>query len=632
MSVDSAPASGAVVDAEARRRRLVLEGTLELQAADDEESVVRALPLVVTSVFGAERAWVEPGSFDAGCPLAGDAPADASIAVQGHDGAVVTLHVRLGRRGAVGADELAGLEALVRVAEHNLERIASLQALARQRCEADLIAGLAQRLAPVSDGRRAAAITLETLLGALDVDSGGVLHVERGAFRPLALGDGVPAALRAAFETGMPLERGRTRYDWLRGEPVFEEDYALVGDDPWLRSLGLRAHASVPVLDDGGEPLALIKLGSFRAPRTWSSAERDLIQRLASTFGAAMARITLVERQAELLEVVRLLAHTREPRRLYQRVVEAAVRIVPGADAGSLAVRGDDGTFAFEGAVGYDLDAIRRATMTEAGLLAWYGRGEGGWQAGVPRVLVGAEVMKASMASAESTSKTVFVEDGRVPALRASLCVPIAYREQVLAVLNVDSFSRQDAFGRRSVETAQTLGDHAAVVVRRVQDIAALGRSALTDSLTGVGNRVAFNQALEHALRRARRYGEHVGVAILDVNGFKRVNDTLGHLVGDRVLVAVATALRGTLRDSDAVFRWGGDEFAVIMPHLEPRAACTAIKRLVAAVEDVDEWGIRLGASVGLALFPDDGRDHETLLRCADERMYLDKATSDGQR
>lgn len=629
MSRSGALASYTGAEADATRGRLVLERTLELHAADDEEAVLRALPLIATNVLGAERAWVEPVTAIDPNAAAVDAHADASITLRVQGIAHAMLHVRVQRHGAVGADELAGFEALARVAEHSLERLASLRALARQCFEAELITGLAQRLARVSDGRRAAALTLETLLGALDVESGAVLQVDRGAFRPLALSDGVPAPVRAALEKGVPLDRGNRRYDWLRGEPVFEDDYALVGDDPLLHSLGLRANASIPVRDDGDEPLALIKLGSFRAPHRWQDDERTLIQRLASTYGAAMARITLSERQAELLEVVRLLAQTREPQRLYQHVVEAGVRIVPGADAGSLLVRGEDGTFAFEGAVGYDLEAIRRATMTEEGLLAWYGRGEAGWCAGVPRVLVGSEVMEASMASAGETSKAVFVQDGRVQALRASLCVPIAHQGRVLALLNVDSFSLDEAFGRRSVEIAQTLGDHAAVVVHRVQDIAALGRSALTDSLTGVGNRVAFNQALEHALRRARRYDEHVGVAILDIDGFKRVNDTFGHLVGDRVLVAVATALRATLRDSDGVFRWGGDEFALIMPHLEPGAASATIERLVKAVADVDDWGMRLSASVGLALYPDDAHDHEGLLRCADERMYRDKTAGD---
>ncbi len=629
MSRGGIPTLSAGGDAEARRCRLVLEGALELHAAHDEEAVLRALPLVATNVIGAERAWTEPVTANGPNAMAGAAHADVSISVHGQDGALAALHVRLRRRDAVSVDEMAGLEALVRVAESSLERVASLRKLARQRYEADVIAALAERLALVADGRCAAAMTLDALLGALDVESGGVLHVDRGAFRPLALSDGVPAPVRATLEKGVPLDRGSTRYDWLRGEPVFEEDYALVGDDPLLRSLGLRANASIPVRDDGDEPLALIKLGSFQAPHRWSADERALVQRLASTFGAAMARITMSERQAELLEVVRLLAQAREPQRLYRRVVEAGIRIVPGADAGSLLVRGEDGTFAFEGAVGYDLEAIRRATMTEEGLLAWYGRGEPNWRAGVPRVLVGSEVVDASMASADETSKAVFVEDGRVRALRASLCVPIAHQERVLALLNVDSFSRDDAFGRRSVEIAQSLGDHAAVVVHRVQDIAALGRSALTDSLTGVGNRVAFNQALEQALLRARRYDENVGVAILDIDGFKRVNDTFGHLVGDRVLVAVAAALRSALRDSDGVFRWGGDEFALIMPHLGPKAASATIERVVTAVADVDAWGMPLSASVGLAVFPDDADDHEGLLRRADERMYRHKATGD---
>lgn len=150
------------------------------------------------------------------------------------------------------------------------------------------------------------------------------------------------------------------------------------------------------------------------------------------------------------------------------------------------------------------------------------------------------------------------------------------------------------------------------------------------DPLTGLPNRALAADRFIQAGARARRNGQHVALLFLDLDGFKAVNDGLGHLMGDRVLREVADRLATTLRESDTVARLGGDEFLVLLPDLPTRSilepVCARILSAFAAPFEVAGQHHRLTASIGIALFPDDGDTLEVLLRFADAAMYRAKA------
>jgi diguanylate cyclase (GGDEF)-like protein len=116
---------------------------------------------------------------------------------------------------------------------------------------------------------------------------------------------------------------------------------------------------------------------------------------------------------------------------------------------------------------------------------------------------------------------------------------------------------------------------------------------------------------------------------MLDLDNIKQVNDRFGHATGDAALKEVAAALKASKRDTDSVFRWGGDEFVVLLPEVRPEAAHHAMQRLLERVSAIDVQGLKLGASVGLASYPTDGLDAEGLLHRADGRMYEKKAKAD---
>jgi diguanylate cyclase (GGDEF)-like protein len=151
---------------------------------------------------------------------------------------------------------------------------------------------------------------------------------------------------------------------------------------------------------------------------------------------------------------------------------------------------------------------------------------------------------------------------------------------------------------------------------------------ALHDSLTGLPNRVLFHDRIELTLANARRTRAKAAVLLLDLDGFKEINDALGHASGDELLRELAVRLRGTLRDTDTIARLGGDEFGVVMPAESAAEVLETATRIHDAVEEPFEIGglsLAVKTSVGGVLFPDDASDSDTLVRFADVAMYAAK-------
>jgi diguanylate cyclase (GGDEF)-like protein/PAS domain S-box-containing protein len=185
-----------------------------------------------------------------------------------------------------------------------------------------------------------------------------------------------------------------------------------------------------------------------------------------------------------------------------------------------------------------------------------------------------------------------------------------------------------------------TLGDRT-VTISFVRDVSArraytegLEHQALHDPLTGLANRVLFDTHLQHALVIGRQTGQSGAVLVIDLDGFKRVNDTLGHAHGDMLLKQVADRLVGALRKTDTVARLGGDEFAILLGGSTNLAAASAIawklRQTCAAGFRLADGSIRVSASIGIALFPEHGTTTAELLRRADSAMYVAKRAGDG--
>jgi len=156
---------------------------------------------------------------------------------------------------------------------------------------------------------------------------------------------------------------------------------------------------------------------------------------------------------------------------------------------------------------------------------------------------------------------------------------------------------------------------------------------AYHDGLTALPNRSLFNKLLGQAISQAQRHHRQLAVAFIDLDGFKQINDTLGHEAGDELLTEVASRLKGCLRDSDAVARLGGDEFVVLLSELvEEKYAATVAQKIVSAIAKpftLLGQEFRVTASIGISTYPTDGVDEPTLTKNADIAMY--QAKEDGK-
>jgi len=161
------------------------------------------------------------------------------------------------------------------------------------------------------------------------------------------------------------------------------------------------------------------------------------------------------------------------------------------------------------------------------------------------------------------------------------------------------------------------------------QSHAIILQQAMHDELTGLPNRRLFFDRLGVAMAEARRYKRKVAVVFVDLDHFKSINDNLGHAAGDTVLVAVAERIKGAVREIDTLARFGGDEFALVLPQLESKELSGhAARRILDAMRQeipVDGAGVQVSVSIGIAIFPDDGMDTTTLLQRADWAMYRSK-------
>ena len=164
------------------------------------------------------------------------------------------------------------------------------------------------------------------------------------------------------------------------------------------------------------------------------------------------------------------------------------------------------------------------------------------------------------------------------------------------------------------------------------QEVTHVHHYAYHDELTGLPNRSLLRDRLNQAIVQAGRQNKQVGLLLLDLDGFKNVNDRLGHAIGDKLLQRVAERLLSCIRGADTACRYGGDEFVILLPEIDgEKSAAEVAQKLHACLAKpyvVDAHSIAVTSSIGIAVYPCDGISQDDLIRRADIAMYLAKAQS----
>jgi diguanylate cyclase (GGDEF)-like protein len=294
---------------------------------------------------------------------------------------------------------------------------------------------------------------------------------------------------------------------------------------------------------------------------------------------------------------------------LLQRIVNI-IRDVMGYYMVSILLPGEKSSELRVGAhSGYPVDIT--------GLTIPIGRGITGWvfTHGVPQVIP----------DVKADQRYIVLDDE----VRAELAFPLISRGRVVGVLNAES-QHADAFSEADVALMSAVGSQLASCLEVAQLHDSLKREASHDPLTRLNNRRLFLERLEQQIASAGTEGAGFSIVFLDVDQLKRINDTYGHLAGDALLREVSNALMDAVRGEDVVARYGGDEFAVLLPSTPAAAATSVAQRISEGIARHRFMAGRElleipGVSLGVATFPRDGRTAEDLLASADATLYRQK-------
>lgn len=253
------------------------------------------------------------------------------------------------------------------------------------------------------------------------------------------------------------------------------------------------------------------------------------------------------------------------------------------------------------------------------------GQGLAGWVAQSGEAVVVPDTSKDSRFFGQVDEKTKV-------ATRSIVAVPVRFRDQCLGVVELINCVGPEGFSQRDLALLEALADYAAIAIENARHVQRIHELTITDDCTSLYNARHLNFMLDTEIYRSHRYAFEFSLIFIDLDHFKSVNDTHGHLVGSKLLAEIGEAIKQHCRLIDLAFRYGGDEFVVLLPQTSKDNALGVARRLHKLIGETawlkDEVNVRLTASVGVASYPTDSRTKAELLHLADEAMYLVKNTT----
>jgi len=252
------------------------------------------------------------------------------------------------------------------------------------------------------------------------------------------------------------------------------------------------------------------------------------------------------------------------------------------------------------------------------------GQGLAGWVAKTGEAVVVPDTTKDPRFSGRVDEKTNMET-------RSIVAVPVRFRDQCLGVIElINCIGPDGIFSQRDLALLEALADYAAIAIENARHVQRIHELTITDDCTSLYNARHLNFMLDTEIYRSHRYSFEFSLIFIDLDHFKNVNDTYGHLVGSKLLSEIGEAVKEKCRLIDMAFRYGGDEFVILLPQTPKENALGVARRLHKLIREtvwLREAGVNahVTASVGVASYPADSRTKAELLHLADEAMYVVK-------
>jgi len=273
----------------------------------------------------------------------------------------------------------------------------------------------------------------------------------------------------------------------------------------------------------------------------------------------------------------------------------------------------------FEIAIGKNAQKLKEVRLKR-------GQGLAGWVAEQGQAIV---VPNTST----DTRFAKFFDDITKEETKSVVAVPVRFRDQTLGVIELVNCVGAEGFSARDLGLLEALADYAAIAIENARHVQRIHELTITDDCTCLYNARHMNFVLETEIYRSQRYGYEFSLVFLDLDHFKQINDTHGHLYGSKLLGEIGAMIKNSCRLIDFAFRYGGDEFVVLLPQTAKDHAYIVARRLHRIIREtvwLKESGhnVKLTASVGVSSYPHDSKLKAELMHLADEAMYLVKNTS----
>ena len=267
--------------------------------------------------------------------------------------------------------------------------------------------------------------------------------------------------------------------------------------------------------------------------------------------------------------------------------------------------------------------AVGKASQALKDVRIKLGQGIAGWVAQHGEVVIVPDTSKDTRFFGKVDEKTKMET-------RSIVAVPVRFRDTCLGVIELINCVGPEGFDPRDLKLLEALSDFAAIALENARHVKRIHELTIKDDCTSLYNARHMGFILDTEIYRSQRYNYEFSIVFIDLDHFKQVNDTHGHLVGSRLLSEMGDALKGNCRLIDFAFRYGGDEFVILLPQTSKENAINVAQRLHRLIRETvwlskEGLNIHITPSIGLAAYPMDSKTKEGLLHLADEAMYLVK-------